>query len=378
MDSSEKSVSTDDSIGSAIGDVFHSAAYSAVEGPINALGKLTKEVTGTRLLPELNIFGAPEQVEFGTKRWHAQQVGFGVGMIVPFLATKGAMKSAGLLRTAEPALGLAGSLSVGQKALLVGENVAAGVGYSALFQNAEGTGMDYWQNKGKNAAVTGVAFGTFTGLNFLGKESLLKTGLAGAGAGSVAADTHSLLEGRGLASMQQRAESAYSFAFTGLALKGAENTMAKARSQSVQDAIGKIKNPELKELHDLNAYSKAFEGFNGRVKKSLGGGADSVVFEMMDGNILKLTTKSLPKDAGSRGFDQPIIETGSRTADGVTVNYFVQPKATPARPGDLDAVNRVVKENGYLFRDPAPEQIGRVGEKPYLLDPFAVVKNSHD
>ncbi|HNB21010.1 MAG TPA: hypothetical protein PKZ32_01245 [Candidatus Melainabacteria bacterium] len=370
MDSAKQSVKTDDSMGSAFEDFFHSAAYSAFEAPINSLGKLTKEITGSRLLPEIDLFGAPEQAQFGSKRWHAQQAGSAVGMIVPFMLTREGMKCAGIGRTS-PAL--ARSLSVGERASLIGQSAASGAVFSTLFQDADGTGLDYWANKGKNLAVTSVAFGSFTG--FSGTSgSALRTALAGAGAGSMAADTHSLIEGRGLASLGERYQSAYSYAFTGLALKGGESLMARARSQSIPDALQRIKNPELREMHDLSTYSKAFDGFGGRVKKTMGG-ADSVVLELTDGRILKMTTKQLPEEVGTRAFDQPILERGSRTADGITINYFVQPKAEPARPGDLDLVNKVVKEHGYIFRDPALQQIGRYQGEPKLLDPFAVIKN---
>jgi hypothetical protein len=376
VDGAGKNGANSESLTSTIGEFFHAAAYSAVESPVNAVGKLTEEVTGVRLLPHLNVIGAPEHAQFGSAHWHAQQIGGAVGSIVPFLATRSVLKSAGLARSVEPGFQLASTLNLGGKSMLIAENAIAGAAFSGLFQDAQGTGLDYWKSKATNMSVGAISFGALSGFSTALKgNGLLQHFIAGSAAGSIAADSRSLLEGRGLATASERFESAYSFGFTGVALKSVDNYMTKSRTQSVQEALGKISDPQVKELHDLATYSKAFEGFGGRVKKQVGAGADSISLEMTNGNILKITTRSLPKEIGSRGFDHSVLEQGTRTADGIAVNYFVQPKARPAKPGDLDALNQTVREKGYIFKDPALDQIGRHNGSPVLLDPFAVVKD---
>src|SRR6185295_7067238 len=106
-------------------------------------------------------------------------------------------------------------------------------------------------------------------------------------------------------------------------------------------------------------YADAFKGFDKQVSKVIGGGADSVVLRLEDGNVLKITTRDLPADLGNRAFDMPVLEQGSRLIDGRKVNYFVQPFAEMARPNDLHVIGQSVKASGFHFEEPFLNQIGR-------------------
>lgn len=146
---------------------------------------------------------------------------------------------------------------------------------------------------------------------------------------------------------------------------------------TVSDALRSINNPKLVEFHNLKDYATAFDGFDRKVSKVLGGGTDSVVLRMQDGSVLKITTRELPADLGQRVFDLPVLEQGSRTVGGRQVNYFVQPFAEKAKAADLHAIGESVKASGYYFDEPFLNQVGRYNGRPWLLDPFAVTKSKY-
>ncbi len=143
---------------------------------------------------------------------------------------------------------------------------------------------------------------------------------------------------------------------------------------TVSEALSSITKPRLHDFHNLKDYASAFEGFDRKVSKVIGGGSDSVVLRLQDGNVLKITTHELPPDLGKRVFDLPVLEQGSRMIDGRSINYFVQPYAQQARPADLHAIGESIKLSGYHFQEPFLNQVGRYQGRPFLLDPWAVRK----
>ena len=143
---------------------------------------------------------------------------------------------------------------------------------------------------------------------------------------------------------------------------------------TVSDALRSITKPKLNEFHNIPDYATAFEGFDRKVSKVIGGGSDSIALRLEDGNVLKITTRELPDDLGKRVFDMPVLEQGSRTLNGRQVNYFVQPFAEAARPTDLHIIGEAIQRSNYDFMEPFLNQVGRYQGRPWLLDPFAVRK----
>ncbi len=148
----------------------------------------------------------------------------------------------------------------------------------------------------------------------------------------------------------------------------------EANLKSVADALSTIKRPELHEWHNLEDYSRAFAGFDRKVSSVVGGGSDSIALKLEDGNVLKITTRDLPADLGSRPFDLPVLERGSKPVGigDISVNYFIQPFASKPKQGHLGMVADTISKSGYNFVEPFISQVGVYKGQAYLLDPFAV------
>jgi len=143
---------------------------------------------------------------------------------------------------------------------------------------------------------------------------------------------------------------------------------------TVTEALSGVNQPHLQDLHNLPAYAKAFEGFDRRVSRVIGGGADSVLLHLQDGNVLKITTRTLEPNFGQRWFDLPILETGSRMVDGKQVNYFVQPFAREAKPAQVEQFLKDLESSGHYMRDYNPLNVGWYlpENRPTLVDPWSV------
>jgi hypothetical protein len=141
---------------------------------------------------------------------------------------------------------------------------------------------------------------------------------------------------------------------------------------SISEALTRVEDQRLHEFHNLADYAVAFAGFDRKVLKVIGGGSDSVVLRLEDGNVLKITTREIASDIGRRPFDLRMLEQGTCPVDGRRINYFIQPFARRAGPADLHAVGEVISRNGYYFTEPFLNQVGRYQDRPWLLDPWAV------
>src|SRR5689334_14127302 len=67
----------------------------------------------------------------------------------------------------------------------------------------------------------------------------------------------------------------------------------------------RIKEPHLKEIHPLKTYQAAFEGFERMATEIPPSGVNTLNLELEDGNVLKIGTRDLRPDAGTREFDMP-------------------------------------------------------------------------
>jgi hypothetical protein len=256
-----------------IGEAIHSALYSGVQEPLTGIEQLIDHVShtiGGGSLPEIHIIDAPSTPGFGTARWAAQNIGSGIGMAADFLAVDLVLgktaqafanraESFGLLNREGMAtwanlLQLIGKEKQTSELLLAGRSIAqaalSGAAYGFLFTPSDPRG-DFLSQRLNSSITSGLTFGVqravTLGLNNLssaklgfnpedayfqrtGKGFLARFGanvVGGVAGGTVNAESSSLLSGRGLASGDAVAKSAFTFAFTGGALDIAHFTGAQ-------------------------------------------------------------------------------------------------------------------------------------------------------
>lgn len=158
-----------------------------------------------------------------------------------------------------------------------------------------------------------------------------------------------------------------------------ENKIAETTNtmQTASDALRSLSSEPYARSHPIERYAKAFEGFDRKVKGPIGGGGDSVALELVDGNVLKITNRRLDNVVGTRWFDLPMLEKGTRDAGGgLNLHYFVQPKAiTPVPEAMVTQFKADLAASGYRITDGGSNQLGLYEGKVKLLDPFAVTKD---
>lgn len=218
-----------------------SFSYSLLQGPVDGLAQLIEGKAGGKTEKALHLLDAPQKADAGSLNWLAQNTGAALGSVLPALLIHKGVSSA-LNRNYQTKATLAMSenmaaLTSGQalKAGLVkaGEAGLTGAIYSGVFSPASVSEESFWEARARHAAVGGLTFaslqGSALGVKALAEKSLLSktalsatlkseiaaNGLAGIPAGLVAANSESLLSGKGLAKADAQVESALSFALLG-------------------------------------------------------------------------------------------------------------------------------------------------------------------
>lgn len=215
---------------SFVGNVVHSALYSGLQSPASGVIQLVDKTLGTEILPTVQFMEPPKPQPFGSKAWHAQQLGSGIGMIAPFLVaskfSQGAMGKMGLTAAAESSALVRTSAAISQGAL-------AGFSFDFAMRPVNASEGDFWTARMKHGAVGAATFATLTA-GSLGLRSVL--GTAGAavprlkevGIGAASAAPAGLLSaeldaqtfhGRH-ATSKELLESAYGMVFVGAGLGG--------------------------------------------------------------------------------------------------------------------------------------------------------------
>lgn len=141
----------------------------------------------------------------------------------------------------------------------------------------------------------------------------------------------------------------------------------------VSHLIRSIKGPEARANHNLSLYRKAFCDFPAEGESVVATGSDSVVLKLQDGNILKISSRTINR--ALEPFDLPVFTSGNMQADGITIYYVIQPEAEPARLSDFAIFLRILTDHGFRMTDPGISQIGIYQGQVKLLDPFAVAKD---
>lgn len=202
---------------------FGSAAFDAgFQRPVNGVSQLASSLVG-RSLPELHLVN-PSKPNDRTEAF-VQQAGASVGMIVPFLISRAAVRGAFSGRL---------STSIASSAI---EGGATGAVMGAVLTPVE-TGRDFWSGRLSNAvtdagtfAVLGASARGLSGIRAFAvtPESglLAKVGkgagigaISGIPAGLTSAELGSLTSGRGLSSQQELGKNVTDFAMFGGILGG--------------------------------------------------------------------------------------------------------------------------------------------------------------
>ena len=99
-------------------------------------------------------------------------------------------------------------------------------------------------------------------------------------------------------------------------------------------------------------------------------GKDAVVIKLVDGTIMKITTRTFIRS--HEPFDIPVLDSGERVSDGRSVKYFIQPEAFPPTREDFVTFLKTLARQGFRMTDPGIDQIGIYQGQIFLLDPYAV------
>lgn len=145
--------------------------YSGIQSPLTSLAQLADGVlhsagVSSELEESVDFISQPAPKEFGTSGWAAQTIGGGVGMILPFIATKGALNRVGLTLASEASIvGRNASLFSSGGAALVADGAISGFATDFLFRPVadpdKSLSSQAWERT-KSGTVGALTFGTLT------------------------------------------------------------------------------------------------------------------------------------------------------------------------------------------------------------------------
>ncbi|MBZ0184835.1 MAG: TIGR00730 family Rossman fold protein [Candidatus Obscuribacterales bacterium] len=217
----------DSAIGQFTSNAWGSFKHSLLQNPVNGVVQLSDRTFGTDLLPHVQFVDPVPAAEGGSAGWWGQAVGSTVGTALPLIAMYKFMGPG-----AGSKLQLSQGFGLGRVALpIVEKSALIGAGYAGILQPVSEK-EDFWQARVRNTVVGGLTGATLTAAG-IGIKSAAITGLkndvavgalSGLPAGIVNANSHSLLSGRGLASLSENIETTALFV-TGGALIGGMNSL---------------------------------------------------------------------------------------------------------------------------------------------------------
>ena len=258
-----------DSLGSIAGNALHAFAYS-LQSTINGPVQIWDKVTGTNILPHLQLASAPEATRPYSWSWFAQQVGSGIGMLPGLTLASRLTSRAGsampaiydsaTAARAAAAAGTEGAALAAAPTLQQGlwHSAKTGLVFSGILSQSsnDSSGIgNFALDRGKQAVMGAATFATLGGsyfalnryLNLNQFASNLTSGLL---VGGASADANALLSGR-QASWDERLQSGLSFAVAGIAMP-----LASEWSNSAVNAAGRQLNhpalaPYLRTANDV-------------------------------------------------------------------------------------------------------------------------------
>lgn len=235
-----------------VGEGLNSAVYSGVQEPAIGLAQLSDKVNLTSgLAKKVEFMSAPAQENFGTARWHAQQIGGALGMTAPFLATKGVLAKTGLSLAArtEATVASSGKLFSLVNGAAVADGAITGFAYDFVARPVASNEGNFWEARLKHGTTGAVTFGALTassiglrhvsrslakdlvGVNKVAYETSIGAA-SGLPAGALSADATSLLKTGHLASGEDRLKGMYTMTMVGGVLSGLHRLPGQERSNS--------------------------------------------------------------------------------------------------------------------------------------------------
>ncbi len=255
--------------------------YSGIQSPLTSLaqladGALNSAGLDSNLEKAVDLMPQPAPKEFGSSGWVAQTLGGGVGMVLPFIATKGALTRCGLTLASEASMvGRGASLFSSGGAALVADGAISGFAADFIFRpvtsSGDGLSSQLW-DRTKNGTVGALTFGTLTAGSITMRQltnpistaikdapTLLKSplsaannfgqgALSGIPAGLVSSEATALSTHGRFATNQERKESVATFMFAGGTLNAfhalGETKLPVERVAKTESAGLKITSPE--------------------------------------------------------------------------------------------------------------------------------------
>ncbi len=243
---------------SLIAQLFHAAAYSAIEAPASAL----IQVAGGK---ELGLIPPLAPAEFNSPTWYAHAAGSAIGMIAPFLVARGATRFLGgtMAHVAERntlSRGTALSLTRSSAMKLMApylQSAATGAIAEGLLRPADPEKGNFWNQRINNGLVGAATLASLTAGNRLlkgvdaayvspnnpwavnsWKHDTIRHVLSGAGAGAIGADLHALISEGNFATGKDRWQSAYTMALLGGGLRLTSEAVGRASgTRTISDIV---------------------------------------------------------------------------------------------------------------------------------------------
>lgn len=215
-------------------EVAHTFLHSAVQQPIDGISQIVDRMFNTSLQSNFQLISAPTAADFGTARWHAQQVGAALGMTTDYLLVRKVMKG-----SSKEALRKVESAPLSAK---VGNAAVSGAAYESLFRPSDPKHnlLTARLKQGVEGAATfatlsATTLGLGQALGSTGRLAEVAVGtVAGASAGVISAQLSSVLDGKGLASATESVKSAYTFGIVGGTLGGLHTIGRRTNSSSAE------------------------------------------------------------------------------------------------------------------------------------------------
>ena len=83
-ESSEPIEETED-IQELAGEFMHSFSHGFVQAPIDGVREIVNTLSGTKIVPKVEVIKKPEKKEIATTEWNVQKVGSGCGLIASLI-----------------------------------------------------------------------------------------------------------------------------------------------------------------------------------------------------------------------------------------------------------------------------------------------------
>ena len=212
------------------GDFYQALKFSAIQEPLDGITQIIDKVTKSKLYNETQFVKAPKMQKFGSTAWVAQNLGSGLGILAPLIATQKLF--------VEPAMsGILDDSVIGQKTVLndlsLKNSLATGFVYGSALTPNQNDGKTFWAQRFDHGVESSFAFGVMTlssqglsefaqsnmskslGIDSMLKSSLLNGTLSGAASASITSEIASLIDKHKLANLSDIKQNIASMAILG-------------------------------------------------------------------------------------------------------------------------------------------------------------------